>query len=240
MVKDTSFYKQQAAEFAVRFIQSGMVVGLGHGSTALHAIRKIAELINTGGLKDIFAVPCSKQVERDAGRRGIPLTTLDAHPVIDVTIDGADEVTDTCELVKGGGGALLREKMVAQASRREIIVVDESKRSSTLGTRRPVPVEILPVWWRSHLPYFESLGGRPILRMNHQGGSFITDQNNLIIDCHFGAIEDPAALSRKIYERSGVVEHGLFLGLATDVIIAGADGVRHITRDSRSSRAEGT
>lgn len=231
MLKDTSIYKQQAAEYALQFIRSGMVVGLGHGSTTVHAINKIAELIKAGELRDILAVPCSKQVEMDAGRLGIPLTTLDTHPVIDVTIDGADEVTDTCDLIKGGGGALLREKMVAQVSRREIIVVDESKRSPKLGTRWPVPVEVLPLWWRSHLPYFKSLGARPILRMKHRGGTFITDQNNLIIDCYFGAIEDPKALSQKICEWAGVIEHGLFLGLATDVIIAGADGIRHITRN---------
>jgi ribose 5-phosphate isomerase A len=231
-----SEYKQQAAEFAVRFVRSGMVVGLGHGSTAVHAIRKIGTLIAAGELTDIIAVPCSKQVEVEAGRLGIPLAALDDHPVIDVTIDGADEVTDTCDVIKGGGGALLRGKMVAQASRREIIVVDESKVSPRLGTQWPVPVEVLPLWWRSHLAYFKSLGARPILRTKGQGGSFITDQSNFIIDCHFG----PIRLAQDICARAGVIEHGLFLDLVTDVVIAGAGGIRHVTRDTPSSKAEKT
>jgi len=222
--------KQRAAERAVEFVKSGMVVGLGHGSTAIFAVRRIAQLLHEGQLQDIFGVPCSRQVEEDARRLGIPLTTLDEHPVVDVTIDGADEVDPDLNLIKGGGGALLREKMVAQASRREIIVVDESKLSPALGTRWAVPVEIVPFGWRSQSAYLESLGAQPVLRLSSDGTPFTTDQGNLILDCNFGPIAQPAQLAARLSERAGIVEHGLFLGLATDVIVASVEGIRHLKR----------
>jgi len=134
-------FKQKAGWYAVRFVESGMVVGLGHGSTAIFAVRRIAQLLHEGQLENILGVPCSLQVEEEARELGIPLTSLDEHPLVDLTIDGADEVDPNLNLIKGGGGAFLREKIVAQASRREIIVVDESKLSPALGTRSPLPVE---------------------------------------------------------------------------------------------------
>ena len=228
--------KQQAAERAVEFVKSGMVVGLGHGSTAFFAVRRIAQLLHEGQLQDILGVPCSLQVEEEAQRLGIPLTTLDEHPVVDLTIDGADEVDHSLNLIKGGGGALLREKMVAQASRREIIVVDESKLSPALGTRWPVPVEVIPFGWRSQAAYLESLGARPILRLSSDGAPFTTDQNNLILDCHFGPISQPTQLAARLGERAGIVEHGLFLGLATDVIVASDEGIRHLKRQTSNVR----
>jgi len=209
-----------------------MVVGLGHGSTAVFAVRRIAQLLPKGQLRDILGVPCSLWVEEEARRLGIPLTTLDEHPVIDVTIDGADEVDPNLDLIKGGGGALLREKIVAQASRREIIVVDESKLSPALGTRWSVPVEVVPFGWRSQVAYLESLGARPVLRQGNDGVPFETDQGNLILDCSFGPIPQPAQLATRIGERAGVVEHGLFIGLATDVIVATGRGIRHLQRES--------
>ena len=227
--------KQQAAERAVEFVKSGMVVGLGHGSTAFLAVRRIAQLLHEGQLQDILGVPCSLQVEEEAQRLGIPLTTLDEHPVVDLTIDGADEVDHSLNLIKGGGGALLREKMVAQASRREIIVVDESKLSPALGTRWPVPVEVIPFGWRSQAAYLESLGARPILRLSSDGAPFTTDQNNLILDCHFGPISQPTQLAARLGERAGIVEHGLFLGLATDVIVASDEGIRHLKSVKRQT-----
>ena len=227
--------KQQAAERAVEFVKSGMVVGLGHGSTAFFAVRRIAQLLHEGQLQDILGVPCSLQVEEEAQRLGIPLTTLDEHPVVDLTIDGADEVDHSLNLIKGGGGALLREKMVAQASRREIIVVDESKLSPALGTRWPVPVEVIPFGWRSQAAYLESLGARPILRLSSDGAPFTTDQNNLILDCHFGPISQPTQLAARLGERAGIVEHGLFLGLATDVIVASDEGIRHLKSVKRQT-----
>ena len=222
--------KQQAAERAVEFVESGMVVGLGHGSTAIFAVRRIAQLLREGQRQDIFGVPCSLQVEEDARQLSIPLTTLDEHPVVDVTIDGADEVDPHLNLIKGG--ALLREKIIAQASRREIIVVDESKLSPALGARWPVPVEVVPFGWRLQSAYLESLGAQPVLRLSSDGAPFTTDQGNLILDCNFGPITHPDQLAARLSERAGIVEHGLFLGLATDVIVAGVEGIRHLKRET--------
>lgn len=228
MTADVADLKRQAAERAVEFVAPGMVVGLGHGSTALWAVRRIAALLGEGRLTDILGVPCSRQVEEEARVLGIPLTTLDEHPVVDLTIDGADEVDPQLDLIKGGGGALLREKLVAQASRRLVIVVDESKLSPRLGTHWPVPVEVVPFGWRTQVAFLESLGGRPTLRLTSKGAPFVTDQGNLIIDCAFGPIAEPALLAAQMKGRTGIVEHGLFLGLATDVIVAGAAGIRHL------------
>lgn len=225
--------KQQAAEKAVEFIESGMIIGLGHGSTAIFAVRGIAELLKAGALKEILGVPCSTQVEAEARQLGIPLTTLEEHPSIDVTIDGADEVDPNLDLIKGAGGALLREKIVAQASRREIIVVDESKLSLALGTHRALPIEVAPFGWRAQTTYLETLGSRVSVRQTSKETLFKTDQGNLIIDCTFGPIEQPALLGATLSERAGIVEHGLFLGLATDIIVGGAEGVRHLRRDQQ-------
>jgi len=153
---------------------------------------------------------------------------LNEYPSIDLTIDGADEVDDEMNLIKGGGGALLREKIVAQASEREIIVVDETKLSPTLGTQWAVPVEVAPFGWRSQAAYLESLGAELTPRREEDGTLFRTDQGNLILDCDFGPIEDPASLAAQFNQRAGIMEHGLFLGLATDVIVAGAEGIRHL------------
>jgi len=231
--KNTQNLKEQAAVRAVEFVKPGMVVGLGHGTTTIFAVRRIAELLQAGALKNILGVPCSIQVEKEAQHVGIPLTTLEEHPVIDLTIDGADEVDPNLDLIKGGGGALLREKIVAQVSRREIIVVDESKLSPALGTRWAVPVEVVPFGWRTQALYLESLGADVKLRQDGNRKTFTTDQGNLILDCQFGPLSQPAELDAKLNARTGIVEHGLFLGLATDLIVAGAEGVRHIERTKR-------
>ena len=222
--------KQQAAERAVEFVQPGMIVGLGHGSTALFALRRIAELLKSGKLGDILGVPCSTHVEKEARQLSIPLTSLDEHPIIDVTIDGADEVDPNLDLIKGGGGALLREKIVAQASRREIIVVDESKLSPALGTRWAVPAEVTPFGWRSQVLYLESMGARVSVRQDRNGERFLTDQGNLILDCDFGPLSVPSKVAAKLDARTGIVGHGLFLGLTTDLVVASAKDVRHIKR----------
>jgi ribose 5-phosphate isomerase A len=225
---DVAHYKQLAAEKAVDFVRSGMVIGLGEGSTAVYAVRRIAQRIQSGNLTGILGVPCSVNVEAVAGSLGIPLTSLDDHPVIDLTIDGADEVNPRFELIKGGGGALLREKMVAQASQREIIVVDESKLSDRLGTRWAVPIEVLEFGWRAQVIFLSNIGGEPIRRCRDDGTPFRTDQGNFILDTRFGPIDDAGALNETLNRRAGIVEHGLFIGLATDVIVAGAEGIRHL------------
>lgn len=222
-------FKRQAAEKAVEYVESGMVVGLGHGSTAIWALRRIAALLESGQLRDVLGVPCSTPVEAEAQALGIPLTTLEEHPVVDLTIDGADEVDPELNLIKGGGGALLREKIVAQASRREVIVVDESKLSPVLGTHWTLPVEVVPFGWRSQAAWLESLGAHPKVRLNGDGSPFKTDQGNLILDCDFGPIGQPAALAARLDGRAGIVEHGLFLGLASEVIVAGGQGLRRLT-----------
>jgi ribose 5-phosphate isomerase A len=234
--EDTASLKRKAAWYAVQFVHSGMVVGLGAGSTAAFALRRLGELLREGQLKNILGVPCSLQVEQEARDLGFPLTTLEEHPLLDLTIDGADEVDPNLNLIKGGGGALLREKIVAQASRREIIVVDESKLSPALGTHWPVPVEVVSFGWRSQIPFLESLGARVVLRHDINGSPFKTDQGNWVLDCHFGPIPDLRRLAAELGQRAGVIEHGLFLGLATDVVVAGDKGIRHLKRGETDDR----
>jgi ribose 5-phosphate isomerase A len=236
MKADIPELKREAGRYAVDCVQSGMILGLGHGTTAIYALERIGQLLRNGQFHDILGVPCSRQVEEEAGRFGIPLTTLEEHPVIDLTIDGADEVDPELNVIKGGGGALLREKIVAQASRREVIVVDETKLSPALGTQWPVPVEVVPFGWRVQAAYLESLGGRPSLRRDDDGMPFRTDQGNLILDCAFGPISDPAPLAAQIKARAGVIEHGLFVCLATDVVVATTEGIRHLKRDGGRSK----
>ncbi|HSF32331.1 MAG TPA: ribose-5-phosphate isomerase RpiA [Candidatus Tectomicrobia bacterium] len=220
--------KQQAADRAVEYVQSGMVVGLGAGSTAHFAIRRIGDLLRQGRLRDIVGVPCSSAIEAEARSLGIPLT-LDPPGDVDLTIDGADEVDPELNLIKGGGGALLHEKIVAQISLQEIIIVDESKLSPALGTSWPLPVEVIPFGWHVQQRFLESLGAHVTMRQQHDGAPFKTDQGNLILDCDFGPIPRPAELAAQLNARAGIVEHGLFIGLATEVIVAGADGIRHLT-----------
>ncbi len=236
MSADTTELKRQAAWHAVQFVEPDMVVGLGGGSTAMFAVRRIAQLLREGQLQDILGIPCSRSVKKEAQRLGIPLTTLEDNPAVDLTIDGADEVDPALDLIKGGGGALLREKIVAQATLREIIVVDDSKLSPVLGTHWAVPVEVTPFGWSSHLAYLESLGGSVTLRQTSDATPFITDQGNLILDSAFGPISEPRRLAAKLNERAGVVEHGLFLGLATDVIVASDQGITHLKRGEGNDR----
>jgi ribose 5-phosphate isomerase A len=224
--------KEAAAVRAVEFVQSGMKVGLGTGSTAVFATRRIAELLQTGQLRDIVGFATSKATYAEAVRLGIPMLPDDLPADLDVTIDGADEVDPEMNLIKGGGGALLREKIVAQVSTREIIVVDETKPSPRLGTHWPVPVEVIPFGWRSQARFLESLGATYTIRQAHDGTQFVTDSGNMILDCHFGPIADARQLAAVLNARAGIVEHGLFIGLATDLIVAGAAGIRHIERSA--------
>ena len=234
-MSDVEELKRRAAERAVDFVEPGMVVGLGHGTTARFALLRLAELLASGRLSGVVGVPCSPQVYEEARRLVIPLTTLDRHPQVDVTIDGADEVDPDLNLIKGGGGALLWEKIVAQATRREMIVVDQSKLSSALGTRSPLPVEAIEFGWQTQADFLRSLGARVELRQADSGEPFRTQEGNLLLDCRFGPIPDPAALAVALDRRAGIVEHGLFLGMATDVIVASPDGLGHLTPERPSA-----
>jgi ribose 5-phosphate isomerase A len=222
-------YKRQAAERAVEFVQTGMLVGLGTGSTAIFATRRIAHLFHYGHLKDILGIATSVAVREEALRLGLPMMTEEMPRSIDLTIDGADEIDPDLNLIKGGGGALLREKIVAQASRRVIIVTDDSKLSARLGALRTLPIEVFPFGWRSQFLYLESLGARVQVRHSADSSPFITDSGGMILDCNFGPIIHPAELAVILEARAGIAEHGLFLGLTTDVIVAGRDGLRHLT-----------
>lgn len=225
-------HKQQAAERAVDLVKPGMIVGLGTGSTAVFAIRRIGALLRSGELRDVVGIPTSTASEAEARRAGVPLVELELSREVDVTIDGADEVTPALDLIKGRGGALLREKVVAQASRREVIVVDESKLSPRLGTRSPLPVEVLRFGWRSQVRFLESLGARVDPMSTTNGEPFVSDEGNLVLLCDFGPLSAPAELAACLAARAGIVEHGLFLGLATDLIVAGASGVDQRLRPS--------
>jgi ribose 5-phosphate isomerase A len=219
--------KKAAAEWAADLVTSGMVVGLGTGSTAIFALLRIAARLAEGSLRDVVGIPTSEMERAAAIDAGIPLTDLEHHPIIDLTIDGADEVDPAFNLIKGGGGALLREKIVAQASRREIIVIDSSKRSARLGTRHLLPIEVIDFGWRPEALHLETLGAEVILRSGADGNPFRTDGGNFILDCNLGIIEQPAVLGAALLARAGVVETGLFYGLTTDLVIGTAHGIEH-------------
>jgi ribose 5-phosphate isomerase A len=234
--------KRQAAEAAAAAIGDGMAVGLGTGSTADFFIQALAVRVQAG--LRIVGVPTSLRSEAQARELGIPLGTLDTHPRLDVTVDGADEVEmQTFALVKGRGGALLREKLVAAASTLEIIIVDESKVVPALG-RGLVPVEVIPFGWRSTAARLVALGATPHLRTTLPPGeaesdpdsaahAYLTDSGNFILDCGWPAIPDPAALAAAVKALTGVVEHGLFIGLAGRVIVSGVGGVQTYDRPTR-------
>jgi ribose 5-phosphate isomerase A len=228
---DVAQYKRAAAERAVAdFVRSGMVVGLGTGSTAIFATRRIGALIAAGTLTDIVGVPTAIETADEARTVDIPLLADDVPWEIDVTIDGADEVDPALDVIKGGGGALLREKLVAQASATEIIVVDESKRSDRLGTHFALPVEVVTFGVATTRRAIEQLGARVEVRRSADGEIVTTDQGNLVLDCDFGPIEDAEALAAALTAHAGVVEHGLFLGIASALVVSGAAGVEVIRR----------
>ncbi|MBN1230240.1 MAG: ribose-5-phosphate isomerase RpiA [Anaerolineales bacterium] len=223
--------KKIAGQAAVDdYVKSGMVLGLGHGSTAIHALHRIAEKLKSGELTDIVGVPCSKHVEQEALELGIPLTTLEENPILDLTIDGADEFDPDLNLIKGGGGAMTREKIVAQSSKMEVIVCDESKSVPKLGTGWAVPVEVLSFGIASTRRFLEEAGATLSFRKASDGTDFITDQGNLILDSNFGPIEDVYALNQLLKSRAGIVEHGLFVDIASVVIMATTEGIQKFER----------
>ena len=220
--------KRVAAEAAVALVEPGMVVGLGTGSTAAYAIDALIRRVAAG--LDIVAIPTSERSAAQAKAGGIRLTDYAEYAEVDLTIDGADEIAPGLELVKGLGGALLREKIVAASSRRLVIVADDSKLVPRLGSKAPVPVEVVAFGWQSTASRLTQLGARPMLREAADGTPFRTDGDNLILDCAFHPIADQAALELAISRVVGVVESGLFIGMANLALVAGAAGVRRIER----------
>jgi len=219
--------KRQAAIAALDSIKEGMTVGLGTGSTASHFIRELGRRVQQG-LK-VQGIPTSEASHRLALEVGVPLTTLGEHPVIDVTVDGADEVSEDLELIKGLGGALVREKVVAHASRFVIIVVDESKLSTRLGNKAPIPVEVVPFAVQFVVNQLKRSAGEPKLRMK-DGQPFVSDNGNHVVDWWYGMIENPEDLERKIKGVTGVVDSGIFAGVADLVLAATASGIQRLER----------
>jgi ribose 5-phosphate isomerase A len=218
--------KRRAAERAAEWIEEGMTLGLGTGSTVRHLLDVIAERRARGEWQGVVGVPTSVDTERRATALGIPLATLAQRPDIDLTIDGADEVDDQLRLIKGLGAALLREKIVAAASRQLVIVADASKRVSRLGSRAPLPVEVDPFGEPIQPPFLRALGCEPVLRRDAAGQPVRTDGGNHILDCRFAqGIADPEGLEARLAARPGIVECGLFLGMASAAVIAGENGV---------------
>ena len=233
---DAAGPKQRAAEAALPFIRSGMTIGLGTGTTADFFLVALGAALKRGELTGIVGVPTSRQSEARASELGIPLTTLAQHPVLDLTVDGADEIDPHLDLIKGLGGALVREKIVAQNSRRLIIIADQQKQVSQLGTHAPLPVEVVPFAHEVQGAFFRSLGAEAVLR---RGGGMIfnTDNGNLIYDCRFKGIADAAALEQAIFARAGVVGCGLFLQMADVVLIA--DEHQVVTHQRRAKSKDG-
>jgi ribose 5-phosphate isomerase A len=238
-VSQEELKKQVGYKAVDDYVKSGMVVGLGTGSTAYYAVERVGQKLKSGELKDILAIPTSIRTKEQAEELGIPLVTLDTHSKLDVSIDGADEVDDDLNLTKGGGGALFREKIVEIASEKFIVIVDESKICKGLGPGFPIPVEIVP-FCHEHtmrvigdLPSCKKGKCKPILRLGSVANNkvdgdeiAVTDNGNYIVDLHFTEpIKDPTTMAKELKSTVGVVEHGLFCGMATAVIIAGSDGI---------------
>lgn len=232
--------KRQAAAKALEFVRPGMRLGLGTGSTAKHFVDLLAERVR-GGL-NIVGVPTSEATRAQAERLGVPLTTLDETPELDLTVDGADEFDPALQLIKGGGGALLREKIVASASGRMIVITDSSKRVERLG-RFPLPVEVAPFGLeatrRAVAAALHSAGcpGEMDLRKGADGAPFVTDGGHYILDCRLGAIPDAERLAEQLLRVPGVMEHGLFLGLADAIIVAAEGGIEILGRPEGRNKA---
>ena len=233
---ERSDLKRAAAEAAAELVQDGMVVGLGTGSTAAFAVAALARR-HRQGLRFI-GIPTSQRTATQARAAGVPLTSFAEHRQIDLTIDGADEVErGTLNLIKGLGGALLHEKIVAAASRRLVIIVDGTKLVDQLGTHAPVPVEVVAFGLEATQAALQSLGARAGLRRSPAGEAFLTDSGNRILDCGFGAIADPARLEERIRRVVGVVESGLFIGLAHAVFVAETTGIQRLDRPDQRRAA---
>jgi ribose 5-phosphate isomerase A len=218
--------KKEAGEAAAQLVQDGMVVGLGTGSTAAFAVAALGRRVKQDGLR-IVGIPTSERTTEQANSLGIPLTTFAEHTQIDLTIDGADEVLPgSLYLIKGHGGALLREKIVAAASKRMAVVADDTKIVGRLGQLVAVPVEVVPFGWQVTAKRLRELGGNPSMRVGTDQKPFITDGGHYILNCAFGPMEDPKEIAHHLDHVVGLVEHGLFLKYASEAVIAGRDGVQ--------------
>ncbi len=223
--------KAQAAAKAVEFVADGMVLGLGTGSTTRFAVDMIGEKVKAGMLKNIVGIPTSEATARQATAWGIPLGELADYPHIDLAIDGADEVSPTLNVTKGWGGALVREKLVEMHAERLIIIVDAGKMVEKLGTRGPLPVEVTPFGWQMQARWLAEKLGCRVERRETNGEPFITDNQNYILHCFFPTgIDNPHAVHSTMAGRTGIVGHGLFLDMVTDVIVAAPNGIRHLRR----------
>ena len=231
-------WKKEAAEAAAKLVTNGMVVGLGTGSTAAYMVSELGRRVAEERLQ-FTGIPTSERTAEQARSLKIPLTTLAEHSEIDLTIDGADEVErGTLALIKGHGGALLREKIVAAASKRMAVIADESKIVKRLGSIFSVPVEVVPFGWEATERQLQALKANPVLRLGADGKPYITDGGHYIVDCAFGPMPNPAKVARELDEVVGVVEHGLFLGFAEQVFVGGPGGVKILKRTgARKPRA---
>jgi ribose 5-phosphate isomerase A len=223
--------KEAAAFAAAQLLQDGMLVGLGSGSTAEITVAAIGRRVQDG-LK-IIGVPTSEKTSQLAAALGIPLTTLEDVAHLDLALDGADEIeTGSLHLIKGGGGNLLREKLVAAVSARFVIVADERKLSARLGSHSSLPIDVVPFGWKNTAKRLENIGAHAKLRLDPAGKAFVTDGGAYVLDCAFGVIPAPLELQERLNGIVGVIEHGLFLGMASEVIVGGAEGLRRFTPNS--------
>ena len=223
--------KMQAAQYALDYVRPGMILGLGSGSTTEYFIDLLGERYRTGSLEGIHAVPTSRATAKQARAWGIPITTLSENPALDLAVDGADEVDPQLNLVKGLGRALLREKVVEFRSQRLIIIVDESKLVSCLGEKVPLPVEIIKFESQAHMIWLETLGCHTEQFCEENGSPVVTDNGNYLVGCYFeNGIAEPYQLARVLADQPGIVEHGLFLDVASQVIVAGQVGIRILER----------
>jgi ribose 5-phosphate isomerase A len=223
-------WKQAAAEAAAGLIRDGMVVGLGSGSTAAFFVAALARRITLEGLR-VSGLATSRETADQARGLGITLTSFSEQAQIDIVVDGADEIeTGTLDLIKGRGGALLREKIVAAASRRMAVIADETKLVGRLGSIVSVPVEVVQFGWQATERRLGQLGGNPSLRLGRDSQPYVTDGGNFIVDCAFGAMENPKEVAHHLDHVVGAVEHGLFLGFAWQVFVGGRDGVKILER----------
>ncbi len=222
--------KKLAAVRAVQHVKAGFVIGLGSGTTVAYALEEIGRRIREDSLQ-LMGVPTSYQAAQLALNQNIPLTTLAEHPQLDLAIDGADQVDDALNLIKGMGGALTREKIVASASKMNIIIIDESKLTKKLGSNQPVPIEVLPFAWPTTMIRVRTLGGKPVLRQAEKKlGPVITDNGNFLVDVEFGPIDHPKELNQALKNIPGIVETGLFSELTHVVYVGGQRTVRKLER----------